>query len=486
MDLTHYLNFESLRKRKEKINRIFFYRICGTGMGASAVLLKQKGYEVEGGDHKFGPPMSTYLEQSGIPLYQLSKVDDQFLKSFDLIVVGNVVPGKSDEARRIEKLGVGFCSFPVALGAFVLADVNVIGIAGTHGKTTTTYLATQVFENLGEKPGCLVGGVIEGKDPAYLGDGRYFFIESDEYESCYFEKYSKFRSYCLDHMILTSLEFDHADFFKDLSAIKEQFQSVFPQMSGRIILNDQYLACRELYHENQDRTKGSWFFYGRDGEYGPNHIQTSEHGSTFELKLGQNIESFQTNLVGAHNIENLCSVIIFAHLEGYDVEKIKQSILNLSMVKRRQEIRGLYHGAIVVDDFAHHPRAVKETIETIKMSFPHKQVVAVFGAHSATARSALFQEEFAQALAYAPMSVIVKSNQSTSVKGIKDLSYEQLTRDLIQDYGRQSIMVDRIDDLISVLKNLSGPDKVLLIMSNSSCLGLWESAEFVHEISQWD
>ena len=207
MNLDRCWNLQQLIKNKQNIKKIFMYRICGTGMGAAATLLKEKGFEVEGGDVSFAPPMSDYLNEMNIPLINLEKVDQNYLSMFDLIIVGNAVPKMSEHAKKIEECGVPFASFPSSIGALVLNKENVVGIAGTHGKTTTTYLATQVFENLGVNCGYFIGGVIPGLPSARLGDGRYFFIESDEYDSSYFEKISKFRMYSIDHLILTSLEY---------------------------------------------------------------------------------------------------------------------------------------------------------------------------------------------------------------------------------------------------------------------------------------
>ncbi|MGZ3787700.1 MAG: Mur ligase domain-containing protein, partial [Bacteriovorax sp.] len=144
MNLTRKQDFNGLKKIQKEIKKVFFYRVCGTGMGAAACLLKEKGYDVQGGDTNFYPPMSTYLESTGIPLFKLDQISQDFLKQFDLIVVGNVIPNGGPDALMIEELGVKFASFPTTIGALVLSDVNVIGIAGTHGKTTTTFLATQV------------------------------------------------------------------------------------------------------------------------------------------------------------------------------------------------------------------------------------------------------------------------------------------------------------------------------------------------------
>ena len=182
MKHSNYLDKEQLLLKKQSIKKIFFYRICGTGMGAAAILLKEAGYIVEGGDTQFKPPMSDYLKSTQIPLIDLLDVDSEYLRGFDLIVVGNVVSKKSPDAQLIESLGVNFCSFPASLGAFILKERKVVGISGTHGKTTTTYLMSQVFKNLGFNPGYFIGGVLNEGPCANLGNSDYFFIESDEYD----------------------------------------------------------------------------------------------------------------------------------------------------------------------------------------------------------------------------------------------------------------------------------------------------------------
>ena len=247
--------------------RVFFYRICGTGMGACAALFKQKGFTVEGADSKFLPPMSTFLKSTGIPLYSLDKIKSADLQKFDLIVVGNVVKEKSEDVSIIEGAKVPYVSYPKALGRYILPEIKaVVGIAGTHGKTTTAYLMVQMFEKMGEKPGYFIGGVIEGQNSSHLGDGKYFIIEADEYDSAYFDKISKFRHYLLKHLIVTSLEFDHADIFKDLEAIKDQFRQTIPTVKGGVF-NISFKAAQELYQEFQKtKEKEHWLSYGEDGK----------------------------------------------------------------------------------------------------------------------------------------------------------------------------------------------------------------------------
>lgn len=473
MNLANKLDFTSLRNIKNDIKKVFFYRVCGTGMGAAACLLKEKGYAVEGGDINFYPPMSTYLESTGIPLHKLDSVTPEFLKTFDLIVVGNVVPGNSDTARMIEDLGVKFASFPTAAGALVLADVNVVGIAGTHGKTTTTYLATQVFENLNANPGYLIGGVMEGRPSSVLGDGKYFFIESDEYDSAYFEKISKFRSYSIDNLILTSLEFDHADIFDSIEDIKAQFKAAIPKIEKKFIICSDYKAAMELVEEYKD-SKREWILYGDNSESGPKITSAQSEKTIFTVKYKNQAYEFETDLIGKHNILNLTSVILYALSENFTYEQIKNAVKVLKMVKRRQEVRGSYKGSLIIDDFAHHPRAVELTLDAIITKYPNKKVHVVMEPNSATARSSIFQQEFEDSLSRASSVIFTKPTRPTSVKNAKDLDIYKITEH-VRSTGRPASVVGDLNELMSEIEKCVGEDSVVLILSNGTCLGFWES-----------
>ncbi|MBF0300260.1 MAG: hypothetical protein HQK51_16175, partial [Oligoflexia bacterium] len=417
MDLKYLVEADQLRGQKEKFSRIFFYRICGTGMGGAATLLKESGYDVEGGDIEFYPPMSDYLRSSNIKCHHLKDVTDEYLKSFDLIIMGNVVARGCEHARRVEQLAVPFTSFPCAIGALFLANQNVVGIAGTHGKTTTTYFLVQLFNKLGFRPGYLVGGVLPNKNSAAMGDGSYFFIESDEYDSAYFHKMSKFHFYYIDHLILTSLEYDHADIFESIDAIEGEFSRLIPKVTKSFIINSDYKSALKLHdsvsNENKDKNKnikGHWSYYGESSKQGPHasDIIPKEDGSEFTLILNGKKENFKTNITGKQNILNLSATIILAYNEKIAIEKIKNAVISLEMVKRRQEVRGKYKGAIVIDDFAHHPTAVKLTIENVRIRYPDKKMLVVFAPSSATARSSIFQQEFFD-------SLMIKNNGADEV-----------------------------------------------------------------------
>ncbi len=477
MNLANKLDLDGLLSKKNTIKKIFFYRICGTGMGAAACLLRECGFNVEGGDLNYFPPMSTYLENTGIPLHDLKEFNFDKLKDFDLVVVGNVVPRAGEDARKIEEVGVPFCSFPAALGAFVLHDKNVVGIAGTHGKTTTTYFMTQVFEALGYDPGYFIGGVIEGRPSSKLGRSPYLFIESDEYDSAYFEKISKFRSYTLNHMILTSLEFDHADIFDSIEDIKDEFAPVVKDLKGAIIANSDYPAVEDLKNSFNDR---HWLFYGKNSDFGPRIVKESENGTEFEVRYGSDWYHFNTNVVGEHNILNLATCVIFAFCEGHSSEEIFQAIKDLKFVKRRQELRGHYKGVPVIDDFAHHPRSVETTIKAIKTKFPDKIITVIFEPNSATARSNIFQDEFSEALAHADRVHFARPERDTTVKSAENLDYEEVV-DYLIGKNIKAGMSTNLEDLRAAIDSFVDKDQLFLVLSNGTCLGLWKSS-FVDEL----
>jgi UDP-N-acetylmuramate: L-alanyl-gamma-D-glutamyl-meso-diaminopimelate ligase len=477
MNLKNKLEGHELLAQKSSIKKIFFYRICGTGMGACACILKEAGFDVSGADASFSPPMSTYLESTGIPCYPLKEVNAEFLKQFDLIVVGNSVPRVSEHATLIEECGVPFTSFPSILGAYVLKNRNVIGVAGTHGKTTTTFLMTQLLESLGRKPGYFIGGIIDDRAPSSIGQDDFFVIESDEYDSAYFQKYSKFRLYELNNMILTSLEFDHADIYSNVEQIEAEFEAVIPKLESYIVANNGYPSILKLKNKYPNN---KWIMYGQGESEGPRIKNMAETGISFELTLkGENI-LFKTNLVGEHNILNLSSCLLLLSRYGFGSGELQKAVTQLQMVKRRQELRGYYKESKVIDDFAHHPRAISLTVDAIKMKYPKTKIITVFEPISATARSNVFQKEFAESFKNSDKVIIAQNPLPTTVKEQKNLDCNLLVSD-VNKFGIPASVVTNLADLRERIDEYLEPSSVLLILSNRTCLGLWES-DFVSEI----
>lgn len=478
MNLTNMIEGAELLAQKNNFTKVFFYRICGTGMGACACILKEAGFEVEGADATFSPPMSTYLDSTGIPCHSLDKIDKEFLQKYDLIVVGNSVPRVSNHASLIEECGVPFTSFPSILGAYILKEKNVIGIAGTHGKTTTTFFMTQLLENLGKKPGYFVGGVIDNRPPSTAGVDDFFVIESDEYDSAYFQKYSKFRLYELNNMILTSLEFDHADIYNSIEDIEKEFVAVFPKVDKYVVANDAYPSILKLEKEYANQ---NWMLYGENSEAGPRIIEMNEKGCHFEVSLNRNSYKFETNIIGLHNILNISACLFLLSKYEFTAEQLQKAVKDLAMVKRRQELRGKYKNAYVIDDFAHHPKAISLTVDAIKTKYPNQKIVTVFEPISATARSNVFQKEFAESLKTSDKVIIAQNPLPTTVKEQKNLDCSQLVED-ISSFGVTASSVDSLDKLRNQIDEYISEESVLLILSNRTCLGLWES-DFVKEIN---
>ena len=478
MNLENALGQAEIIKDKDNFKKIFFFRVCGTGMGACACLMKEAGYEVEGADAAYFPPMSTYLESTGIPCHKLEDVDAAFLGKYDLIIVGNSVPRNSEHAKLVEECGVPFTSFPTALGSLVLREKEVVGIAGTHGKTTTTYFLTQLLEKLGEDCGYLVGGIINGRAPARIGTSPYFVIESDEYDSCYFQKYAKFRQYELNHMILTSLEFDHADIYASLEDIEKEFRVALEKLPGSAIANDAYDSIHKLRGEFEAL---DWVMYGDKSSAGPKNATTGKDGSSFTLEWnGEEIE-FKTNIIGHHNILNISSCALFLLKRGFDKNSVVDAVKELSLVKRRQEVRGVYQGAVVIDDFAHHPKAVTLTVDAIQAAYPDKDIITVFEPVSATARSSVFQNEFAESLRASKKVIVASNPMKTTVKDSKNLDCDKLAADLSAS-GVEACCARDLGELRERIDMWADGESVLLVLSNRTCLGLWES-DFVTQIS---
>jgi UDP-N-acetylmuramate: L-alanyl-gamma-D-glutamyl-meso-diaminopimelate ligase len=339
---------------------------------------------------------------------------------------------------------------------------------------------TQMLEKLGQNPGYLVGGIIEGRQPAKLGD-KYFVIESDEYDSAYFHKISKFRLYELKNMILTSLEFDHADIFSSVEKIEDEFRDVIPNMKSTLIFNQEYVSAMKLYNEYSGKNPSQkWYLYGEGSKMGPHDIKNSENGSSFSLNWKDEEVSFSSSVVGQHNVLNLASCVIYLLSEGFSVSDVQNATKEIGMVKRRQEFRGKYKDMVVVDDFAHHPRAITVTLDAIRARFKDRKIITVFEPISATARSSIFQNEFRDSLALSDKVILAQAGIPTTALGGKDLDVNQLARE-ISEKGKPAVSVSKLEELREYIDQFSEKDSVLLILSNRTCLGLWES-NFVKEL----
>lgn len=455
MNLTNRYTKDDLNNNKTRIKKILFFRVCGTGMGAAACLMKEAGYDIYGTDKDYFPPMSDYLEKRKIPRVPFESVS---FSNFDLIVVGNVVPRLSDEAKSIEESGIPFCSFPELIGEYILKDRVVIGVSGTHGKTTTTYMLTQMLEKMGKKPGYLIGGVLEGKESSSLGSDDIFIIESDEYDTAYFEKTPKFIHYYIDHLIVTSLEYDHADIYSSITEIKNEFVRLAGQVDGKIVFNEDY---KEIDFINRKES----ISFGLNSSNGPIEINYDSQGVEFDLDG----EKYKSNFFGTHNVLNLSACILLLRSLGVEKNILKTNSTEMKFAKRRQEHLGTINGVSFFDDFAHHPTAMDLTIESFKQKF-NEDLTIIFEPASATARSNIFQDEFQKVLEKANRVFLVAPLRSTSARSAGDMDVESMAekltkKNVITDFGG-------INEMRSFINNVTQGNVVF--MSNGKLLGIKE------------
>ncbi|MAW07238.1 MAG: hypothetical protein CME61_03035 [Halobacteriovoraceae bacterium] len=449
MNLENRLTKEMLSKKKDRIKKILFYRVCGTGMGAAACLMKEAGFDIYGIDRDYFPPMSDYLNESQVQLLSFDQVN---LSEFDLIVVGNVVPKGSEDAKKIENSGVFFCSFPEVIGEFILKNKNVIGVSGTHGKTTSSYFLVQIFEQMGLRPGYLIGGVIEGRASSSMGNSEYFIIESDEYDTAYFEKTPKFFHYEINHLIITSIEYDHADIYESLLEITDHFKTLSKKTNGIIVGNTDYEAIKNLVKIKPMVEINEKMFEMRENGF-------VLEKSFYEFKIKQK-----------YNILNLLGGLVLLSELGF-TEHVNLDLNSLKLVKRRQEYIGEFKGASVYDDFAHHPTALKLTIESFSSDEKFGKLCVVFEPASSTARSDIFQKDLPECFLGAGIVFVIEPSRPTSAKNANTLNTEKLKLGLLDE----GIICETVSDkksLINLLSRFRENYDTIILLSNGPLLGV--------------
>ncbi len=446
--------------------------ICGTGMASLAGLLKQKGFHVMGSDNNVYPPMSTELERQGIPIFSPYNADNLKNAKPDLVIVGNAISKTNVEAAYLLESSIPYISMPQALNQFFLRDSDVIVISGTHGKTTTTSLMAHLLTQMGLKPSFLIGGVSRDFGSNFsIGSGKYFVIEGDEYDTAFFDKGPKFLHYNPKHVIMTSLEFDHADIYRDLAHITESFvklAGIIPA-SGSLHANDGYTPLKEVVKHALCRVRS----YGsHNGDFRVVNFLPSASGSTFDLALnGKKILSLTSPLTGIYNAENVAACFsVLEHLK-LDLTQAAKALTEFKGVKRRQEVLYDKNDVVLIDDFAHHPTAVSETILGIKNKYPHHHLVAVFEPRSNTSRRAVFQDAFAKSFSKADEVILANVNNPEKIIGDKILDVEKLVADITKT-GREA---HRAPDNAAIVKIITENKKrplCVLVMSNGDFGGL--------------
>jgi UDP-N-acetylmuramate: L-alanyl-gamma-D-glutamyl-meso-diaminopimelate ligase len=454
------------------LRNVHLIAACGVGMASLAGMLKEKGYEVSGSDANVYPPMSTQLERLGIRLsspYAAGNIPP----GTDLVIVGNAVSRGNPEAEEAARRGLPVRSMPQAVAEFFIGDRESIVVAGTHGKTTATSLAAWSLFALGDDPSFLVGGVPKNFPFSYrLGQGARFVIEGDEYDTAFFDKGPKFLHYRPKIALLTSIEFDHADIYRDLEHVRESFRrlaAILPP-DGLLVACADYpdvlnvaetARCPVAYYA----TKGTVFPRGAAAGWAVRRTGERSGMTTFRMEDGTRTFGFRFPLPGIHNAANAAGVAVVLLRLGFSPKNVASVFEQFAGVRRRQEVVGEFRGVLLVDDFAHHPTAVRETVRAVRERYPGRPVVAVFEPRSNTSRRKVFQREFAAALSEADRVILAGVFGAQKIPEEERMSPGEVIA-AVRAAGRPAEYVPEVDDIVARLAESCTAGDLVLLMSN--------------------
>lgn len=446
--------------------------ICGTAMGALAGMLADLGYTVTGSDTAAYPPMSTYLEGLGIRIQEGFRAEN-LDHTPDLVVVGNVVRAEYAEAQALVERDLPWTSLPALLGAGWLADRHSVVVAGTHGKTTTTAVTAWLLEAAGFEPGFLIGGVAKNFDrTARAGGGRCFVVEGDEYDTAWFDKRPKFVHYRPRTAILTSVEFDHADIYADLEAVRAAFRVLVGLVppEGALIARWDHPEVRRVVGTPACEV----WRYGPGQAWDGRIEGVDEHAGTMDftvLRDGRALGTFTSSLVGEHNLYNQVAAAAAATRVGAPPEALARGFSTFAGIKRRQEVIGTHGEVTVLDDFAHHPTAVRVTLDALRVRFGTRRLWAIWEPRSATSRRDVFQQAYAEAFDAADRVVIAPAHDQSRIAEEERFSPARLAEALTAR-GVDALALPDVESIAATVAAQALPHDVVAVLSNGSFGGL--------------
>jgi UDP-N-acetylmuramate: L-alanyl-gamma-D-glutamyl-meso-diaminopimelate ligase len=450
---------------------IYCIAIGGTGMAPLACLLHEQGHRVRGADGPLYPPMSTLLESAGIAPhvgYDPAHLDPRP----DLVVVGNAVPRDNPEAAAARELGFETLSMPQALARFFLAGRKPLVVAGTHGKTTTSSMAAWVYHDCGLDPGFLIGGVPLDLERSFAcGSGERFVVEGDEYNAAYFDRGPKFLHYRPHTAILTSVEYDHADLYaspEDLLAAYRRLVAILPA-DGLLVVHGDDPQVREVAAGAPCRLVTYGFGDGNDLR--PASWRATPEGTVVELGPAGESVSWTLPVPGRHNLLNALAVWAVARDDGLPAGAVAAALGRFGGVRRRQEELGTAGGVTVVDDFAHHPTAVAETVPALKARYPGRRLVVVFEPRSLTAGRGMFFEPYRRAFAAADAVFFAPIFHRDRLDPAERLDLPALAAGLADD-GVEARVADSLDELADAALDALAAGDVVVTMSSGSFDGM--------------
>jgi len=450
-------------------------------MGALAGLLKARGLAITGSDENLYPPMSTALANWRIPVHEHFAAEHVLAGPPDLVVIGNAVGPDNLEARAAIDEGLNYLSFPDALYQLAIAGKHSVVVVGTHGKTTTTNLLASLLLHTGRDPSLLIGGFSLDFDGSFReGQGEHFVVEGDEYDTAFFDKTPKFLHYGAHTLVITSVEFDHADIYRDLDHVKDAFRQVVCDMpaDGTILAALDHATVRDVVRDAPCEVVGFGLHSADEIAWQATAIEAGPMGTTFDVVHAGEIQArARVPLYGDFNVENALAAAVTATSLGVPVTEVAAALGEIRGVKRRQELRGEERGVKVIDDFAHHPTAVRAAIGGLRAHYPGKRLVAVFEPRTNTSRRADFQEEYARSFGGADRLVvaIVPDAPIYSATGDVDerFSSERLAAD-VGERGVTAVAIAGVDAIVDDLVANCSEGDVVLVMSNGDFGGIWE------------
>jgi UDP-N-acetylmuramate: L-alanyl-gamma-D-glutamyl-meso-diaminopimelate ligase len=457
-----------------KNKHIHLIGICGTAMASLAGMLQQRGFRVTGSDAAAYPPMSDFLASLGIPLAQPFAA--QNLEPHpDLVVVGNAISRGNLELEHVLDRRIPFCSMPQILHDEFLGGKEVLVVAGTHGKTTTTSMLSWIFDSAGLQPSFLIGGIAENFGSSFqLGAGKHFILEGDEYDTAFFDKGPKFLHYFPDAVILTSVEFDHADIYKDLDAVETAFKRLVNLIPGRgrIIGFDT--------GESIERCLSKAFCpverYGSSPEtaWQITNLKLQPARTTWSvMRNGKPWADFEFALGGEYNVCNATAAAAMAAGCGIPKEQIVAALKSFKSVKRRLEVRAEVNGITVIDDFAHHPTAISGTLTALRALYPGSRLWVILEPRSNTLRRNVFQNSLAESLALADEIIVANVFKSEAIPENERLDLTAVTRQIEKQGHRARILADADAIVQQIAPELKSGD-VIAILSNGGFGGIYE------------
>jgi UDP-N-acetylmuramate: L-alanyl-gamma-D-glutamyl-meso-diaminopimelate ligase len=444
-----------------------FIGICGTAMGSAAAALRAEGHKITGSDNAVYPPMSTMLEKCGIELMSGYKAEN-LPPGADCIVVGNAISRGNPEVEAVLDRKLSYSSLPELMRHEVLRGRRNFVVTGTHGKTTTTSILAWLLEHAGKNPGYLIGGVPENFEVgARFNPSKFFVIEGDEYDTAFFDKRSKFVHYLPECVIVNNVEFDHADIFDSLADILKSFSHllrIVPR-NGKVLINGDEETGRSLIAA----CPAPVLTLGL-GENNEARIQiTNAAPAHTDFKIGN--DAFSVPMVGEFNVRNAAMAICAARFAGLSDDQIRAGLASFKGVRRRQSERGQVNGITIVDDFGHHPTAIRETLRGLRQKYQDARLWALFEPRSNTSRRKVMQKELTAALREADGSIIAAVNHPEKVPAGQLLDVDAVAAEL-SAAGRQAFHEPDVDAIITRLKPLAKSGDVVVVFSNGGFDGI--------------